>query len=128
MSSLATHHYVVLPVHVILSREGGVTLVYPFAGRSMDAVCASLRAAGDKAQLVTQLAEMATAVILTLQKLQAQKSKVCWVSCMAGQKLRMLPGSVAWADLSVCALQHGSACYSGVRLCSWQIFVALQTQ
>lgn len=72
---LASSHYVVLPLHVSISREHMI-MAYPFAGRSMDAVCAELRAAGRRAQLVTQLAEMATSVVLTLQKLQGHKPKV----------------------------------------------------
>lgn len=76
MSSLAFSQHVVLPLHLSLSREGGMMMVYPYAGCSMDTVCAALRTSGQKAQLLMQLAEMATSVVLTLQKLQAQKPKV----------------------------------------------------
>lgn len=91
MSSLATNHLVVLPLHVSLSREAGLTMLYPYAGRSMDSVCADLRRSGQQAQLLTQLAEMATSVVLTLQKLQAQKPKVRYrLDWMANRCFRCL--------------------------------------
>lgn len=76
MSILSSCHYTVLPLHVNISKEGGMLMLYPDAGTSMDTVCARVRAAGKAAALETQLAEMATSVLLTLQKLQAQKPKV----------------------------------------------------
>jgi hypothetical protein len=76
MSSLSNAQYVVLPLHVSSSREGGMIMVYPYAGVNLDTVCASLRLNNQKTELVTQLAQMATSVLLTLQKLQAQKPQV----------------------------------------------------
>lgn len=89
ISPLRNCHYLVLPLHVSISLEGGMLMVYPFAGRNMDTVCAELRADGCKDALVKQLAQMATSVILVLQKLQSQKPKVrqslmcCNVGCTA---------------------------------------------
>jgi len=77
MSSLGNCPYAVMPLHITISREGGLVMAYPYAGRCMKTVCAELRAARQQAQLVTQLADMAASVVLTLQKLQAQKPKVC---------------------------------------------------
>jgi hypothetical protein len=103
MSSLATNQLVVLPLHVSLSREAGLTMLYPYAGRSMDSVCADLRRSGQQAQLLTQLAEMATSVVLTLQKLQAQKPKVrCrldWLAdrcCLADTPICCRARHISW--------------------------------
>jgi hypothetical protein len=76
-SSLHSCTYVVLPLHISTSREGGALMVYPFAGTSMDTVCSQLRGAGQREELVRLLARMSTSVLLTLQKLQAHKPKVC---------------------------------------------------
>jgi hypothetical protein len=82
MSTLSSWHYIVLPLHVSISKEGGMLMVYQYAGTSMDTVCAGLRAAGKATELETQLAEMAASVLLTLQKLQAQKPKVGLQGCV----------------------------------------------
>jgi hypothetical protein len=76
VSALGSCPHIVVPLHVICSSEGGCCITYPYAGRSMDRVCADLRDAGQHDKLATQLAEMACAVVLTLQKFQAVKPKV----------------------------------------------------
>lgn len=76
VSPLGSCPHIVVPLHVICSSEGGCCITYPYAGRSMDRVCADLRDAGQHDKLATQLAEMACSVVLTLQKLQASKPKV----------------------------------------------------
>jgi hypothetical protein len=97
MSTLASNQHVVLPLHVGLSREGGLLMTYPYAGRSMDSVCAALRTSGQQAQLLTQLADMATSVVLTLQKLQAQKSKVrCRLDWLADRCFCCLARHSSW--------------------------------
>jgi hypothetical protein len=99
MSSLNNSQYVVLPLHVSSSREGGMSMVYPYAGTNLHTVCASLRLDKQKAELATQLAEMATSVLLTLQKLQAQKPQV-------GLLRRMAPAGGVAAQFATWTVQH----------------------
>lgn len=83
-----------------------MSMVYPYAGANLDTVCASLRLNNQKTELVLQLAQMATSVLLTLQKLQAQKPQVG----LSGARLQLVgvqPGGGA-AQVARLTVQHSA--------------------
>jgi hypothetical protein len=129
LSALGNSPAVVPPLRLSISREGGLLAYYahPPHSRSMDVVCAELRAARDKVELERVLTVMVAQVVLALQKLRSQQPKVrrlCGAlvaDTAATQALRQPPvlGDACCARVSAArqALVHRNVKLGNLLLC-----------